>query len=113
MSLHTSVHSDQSTAAFPREFIAVRVEITPTREGVLFNDAGTFQVRYFRQDGTVEVIAGNGFEGNNEGRSENSSIGQPMGISNENSNVFVTDSQTRCVKLVACCSHKKWHGHLF
>ena len=28
LSLHTSVHSDPSTAAFPREFIAVRVEIT-------------------------------------------------------------------------------------
>ena len=82
----------------------MRVKITRTREGVLFDDAGTFQVRYFRQGGTVEVIAGNGFEGNNEGRAENSSIGQPMGICNENSNVFVTDSQTRCVKLVATIS---------
>ena len=27
-----------------------------------------------------------------------------MGICNENSNVFVTDSQTRCVKLVATIS---------
>ena len=50
------LHSDQSTADFPREFIASRVEITRTHEGVLFNDAGTF-----RQDGTVEVISGNGF----------------------------------------------------
>lgn len=70
-------------------------------EGVLFNDAGTFQVNYFRRDGTVEVIAGNGFEGNNEGRAENSSFGEPMGICTENSNVFVTDSQTGCVKLIA------------
>ena len=59
------------------------------REGVLFNDAGTF-----RQDGTIEVISGNGFEGNNEGRAENSSFGQPMGICTENSDVFVTDAQT-------------------
>ena len=37
-------------------------------------------MRYFRQDSTVEVIAGNGFEGNNEGRAENSSIGQPISL---------------------------------
>ena len=77
------------TAGFPREFIAARVGITRTREGVLFNDTGTFC-----QGGTVEVISGNGFEGNNEGRAENSSFGQPMSICTENSNVFVTDSQT-------------------
>ena len=77
------------TAGFPREFIAARVGITRTREGVLFNDTGTFC-----QGGTVEVISGNGFEGNNEGRAENSSFGQPMSICTENSNVFVSDSQT-------------------
>ena len=83
------MHSDPSTAGFPREFIAAHLEITRPREGVLFNDAGTFC-----QDGIVEVISGNGFEGNNEGRAENSSFGQPIGICTENSNVFVTDSQT-------------------
>ena len=91
-------------SCLPREFMAARVEITRTLEGVLFNDAGTFPVKYFRQDGTVEVIAANGFEGNNEGRAEDSSFGQTIGICTENSNVFVTHSQTECVKLIATIS---------
>lgn len=94
-----------STAAFPREFIAARVEIARTRGGVyllvLFNDAGTFQAKCFRQDGTVEVIAGNGFEGNNEGKSR---VLQLASLCTENSNVFVTVSQTGCVKLIATTS---------
>ena len=68
---------------------------------VLFNDAGTFQAKCFRQDGTVEVIAGNGFEGNNEGKSR---VLQLASLCTENSNVFVTVSQTGCVKLIATTS---------
>ena len=64
--------------------MAARVEIIRTLEGVSFNDAGTFPVKYFRQDGTVEVIAANGFEGNSEGRAEDSSFGQIIGICTEN-----------------------------
>ena len=71
-------------SCLPREFMAARVEIIRTLEGVLFNDAGTFPVKYFRQDGTVEVIAANGFEGNSEGRAEDSSFGQTIGICTEN-----------------------------
>ena len=55
------------------------------------DEAGTFKVKYFRQDGTVEVIAGNGFETNNEGRAEN----------------FFAD------RMCETYSHNKWHGHLF
>lgn len=69
--------------------------------GVLFCDSGSFQVKYLRHDGRVELIAGNGQEGNREGKAENSSFGQLMGVCTENErNVFITDSQTGCVKII-------------
>ena len=74
--------------------------IASHQDGVLFCDAGTFQVKYLDQECNVEMIAGNGREGNAEGRAENSSFGQLMGICTENTNIFVTDPQTGCVKLV-------------
>ncbi len=69
--------------------------------GVLFCDSGSFQVKYLHHDGHVELIAGNGQEGNKEGRAEKSSFGQLMGVCIENEkNVFITDSQTGCIKLI-------------
>ena len=56
-------------------------------DGVLFCDAGAFQVKYLRQDGSVDVIAGNGQEDNAEGRAD-SSFDQPMGVCTDNCNVF-------------------------
>ena len=69
--------------------------------GILFCDSGSFQVKYLRHDGRVELIAGNGQEGNREGRAENSSFGQLMRVCTENEkNVFITDSQTGGVKII-------------
>ena len=55
------------------------------------------------------MISGNGFEGNNEARAENSSFGQPMSICTEKSNVL---SLIRRPKLIAIM-HNKRLGHLF
>ena len=58
--------------------------ITIYLNGVLFCDSGSFRVKYVRRDGSLELSAENGQEGNKEGRTKNSSFGQLVGVCIEN-----------------------------
>ena len=65
------------------------------------DEAGTFKVKYFRQDGTVEVIAGNGFETNNVVSLKAISSYHLSYQTKDEQRIF---SQTGCVKLIATIS---------
>ena len=65
----------------------------------VFTDMGSRQIKKVSSNGTVQIIAGSGEEGNNDGTRV--SFSQPMGICVENGkNIFITDAQVGAVKLI-------------
>lgn len=61
---------------------------------------GRRQIKKVSSNGTIQIIAGSGEEGNNDGT--RASFSQPMGICVENEkNIFITDAQVGAVKLIA------------
>ena len=64
-------------------------------------DTGSRQIRAKVPGQEVIIIDGDGREGNCNGRAKDASFSQPMGICVElDTNIFVTDAQTGCVKLI-------------
>ena len=60
---------------------------------------GSRQIGKVSSNGTVQIIAGSGEEGNNDGT--RASFSQPMGFYVENgNNIFITDAQVGAVKLI-------------
>ncbi len=72
----------------------------------VFCDPSSHTISGLDSNGNTHVIAGiQGEEGNNDGRALLSKFGQPMGICIENNkNLFVTDAQTGCIKLITSLS---------
>ena len=53
---------------------------------------------------THTILAGNGEDGNKDGKWNVASFAQPMGITAELDTLFVTDRQTGCIKVLASMS---------
>ena len=71
--------------------------------------SGIRQIKKVSSNGTVQIIAGSGEEGNNDG--SRASFSQPIGICVENGkNIFITDAQVGAVKLITDvgCAVKFW-----
>ena len=70
-------------------------------DGIVYADTGSLQIKLKIHGGESIVIAGTGKEGNSNGKGDQASFAQPMGICVElNKNIFVTDAQTGSVKLI-------------
>lgn len=70
-------------------------------DGIVYADTGSLQIKSKIRGGESIVIAGTGKEGNSNGKGDQASFAQPMGICVElNKNIFVTDTQTGSVKLI-------------
>ena len=67
----------------------------------VYCDPHTHTVKVIHQDGTIDIVAGNGKEGNNDGKAHISEFAQPMGICTEfGKNIYITHAQTGCVKII-------------
>ena len=70
-------------------------------ENVVFTDVGSCQIKMLSMtDKSVEVIAGSGNTGNNDGTSTAAMFTQLQGICSEDNTLYVTDVAAGCVKIV-------------
>lgn len=82
--------------------------------GIVFVDTGSLQIKTKICGEKAIVIAGTGKEGNSNGKGDQATFAQPMGICVEHEkNIFITDAQTGSVKLITSIKGiVKYLGHL-
>ena len=82
--------------------------------GIVYVDIGSLQIKTKIYGEEAVVIAGTGKEGNSNGKGDQATFAQPMGICVEHEkNIFITDAQTGSVKLVTSIKGiVKYLGHL-
>ena len=69
--------------------------------GIVYVDIGSLQIKTKIRGEEAVVIAGTGKEGNSNGKADQATFAQPMGICVEHDkNIFITDAQTGSVKLI-------------
>ena len=75
--------------------------MAPYLGGIVYVDSGSLQIKTKICGEEAVVIAGTGKEGNSNGKGDQASFAQPMGICVElDKNMFITDAQTGSVKLI-------------
>lgn len=82
--------------------------------GIVYLGIGSLQIKTKICGEEAVVIAGTGKEGNSNGKGDQATFAQPVGICVEHDkNTFITDAQTGSVKLIASIkSIVKYLGHL-
>lgn len=84
--------------------------------GIVYMGIGSVQIKTKICGEEAVVIAGTGKEGNSNGKGDQATFAQPMGIHvcvEHDNNTFITDAQTGSVKLLASIkSIVKYLGHL-